>query len=51
MEQPASWPSLDDPAENKTAGDVRVIEEPEMVVVEHKDVKVDSNDTSTVEVT
>ena len=51
LEQPASWPSLDDPAEDKTSEDIEVIEEPDVVVVEHKDLKVDSVGTTTVEVT
>ncbi|CAB3991222.1 transmembrane 115-like [Paramuricea clavata] len=51
LEQPASWPSLDDPAEDKTLKDIEVIEEPDVVIVEHKDPKVDSTDTTTVEIT
>ena len=50
LEQPASWPSLDDPTEDKTLGDIEVIEEPDVVVVEHKDAKVDSSDSTTVEI-
>ena len=51
LEQPTSWPSLDDPAEDKTSEDIQVIEGSDVVVVDHKDVQVEPNDKNSVEVT
>lgn len=48
LEQPASWPSLEDPVEDKTSEKIEVIEEPDLVVVEHEDVN--SADTTAVAV-
>ena len=48
VEQPTSWPSLEDPVGDKTPENDEVIEEPDLVVVEHEDVN--SADTTAVAV-
>lgn len=52
LEQPSSWPSLDEPTEDIQNGDIEVIEESDIVVVEHKDHdEKSSDDNATAEIT